>query len=355
MRVVRAFALDTQRHLSIFGRYPGFMSLPDRWQSWILGGVLAGVPLVRKWRPSVILSTYPLASAHAIGMWLHRLTGTPWVADFRDPMAQDNYPTDPRVHRSFVKLERAVFRHAARVTVTTPGTADLYAERFPDFPRQSIRVIQNGFDEELFAGVLPAATAERGRNGGTLTLVHSGLLYPHERNPTQFFEALGELKREGRIAAGEVQVLLRGSGNEESYAAMIAQFGLTDIVKLLPAVPYRTALEELCAADGCLIFQGPTCNQQIPAKVYEYLYAGKPILALTDHRGDTARLLRDAGATSIAALDDRAAIKAMLPAFLERLRSGTEPVAGRSQVMQYSRRTSTGVLARLLDEVSARG
>src|SRR5262249_9172147 len=82
--VRRTFALDTARHCGIGGRYLGWMALPDRWVSWVVSAVPAGLQLVRRYRPDVLWSTYPIATAHLIGLTLQRLTGIPWIADFRD-------------------------------------------------------------------------------------------------------------------------------------------------------------------------------------------------------------------------------------------------------------------------------
>ena len=68
--------------------------------------------------------------------------------------------------------------------------------------------------------------------------------------------------------------------------------------------------------DGLLILQASNCNQQIPAKLYEYVRARRPVLALTDPVGDTAATLRGAGLTSIARLDDAVSIAAAIPAFI---------------------------------------
>ena len=156
--VRRAFALDAARHLSIGGRYPGFLARPDRWHSWLLGAVPAGLRLIRQTRPDAIWSTYPIPTAHLVGYWLSRLSGLPWVADFRDPMAHDGYPADPVLWRSFAAVERKVFARAARCTFTTPGAARLYARRFPA-AADRLRVIENGYSEAAFQQAVAARGA----------------------------------------------------------------------------------------------------------------------------------------------------------------------------------------------------
>src|SRR5262245_10397164 len=62
--VERAFALDAAKHLSIFRRYPGFLARPDRWVSWRLGAFVAGIRIIRRYRPQLLWSTYPIATAN---------------------------------------------------------------------------------------------------------------------------------------------------------------------------------------------------------------------------------------------------------------------------------------------------
>ena len=99
--VRRAFALDTARHLSIRGRYPLILALPDKWMSWWIGGVLTGLQMIRETRPDVLWSTYPIATAHMIGLTLHGLTGLPWVADCRDSLIDDHHPSNKTVRRAY--------------------------------------------------------------------------------------------------------------------------------------------------------------------------------------------------------------------------------------------------------------
>ena len=70
IKIVRAFALDAKRHLSINGRYSKYFAIPDRWVTWLFGGVLSGLYLIHKMKPLIIWSTYPIATAHLIGYTL---------------------------------------------------------------------------------------------------------------------------------------------------------------------------------------------------------------------------------------------------------------------------------------------
>jgi hypothetical protein len=104
----------------------------------------------------------------------------------------------------------------------------------------------------------------------------------------------------------------------------------------------------MLAADGLLLFQASNCNHQVPAKVYEYFRARRPIFAMTDTVGDTAGVLRDAGIDRIVPLDDAAAIARALPEFLARVRAGTEVLASPSEIERHSRRGRTDELAAMM-------
>ena len=348
LQVRRAFALDTARHLSLRGAYPQWLALPDRWWTWWLGAVPAGLSLIRKLQPDVLWSTYPIATAHLIAYTLHRLTGIRWVADFRDPMSEADYPANPLERRAFEWIEYQTLKHSERAVFTAPGALRVYAERYPDILRSRLTIIENGYDESSF--VEAEQSADPGRSGpGPLVLVHSGVVYPSERDPRSFFAALSELCRNGGIECGDLRVVLRAAGSGEYLRGLIARYGIGRIVTLEPALPYRAALAEMLAADGLLLLQAAICNNQVPAKLYEYLRARRPILALTDPAGDTAAVLRNAGIDTIARLDSEEEIARLLVRFLELLRQQRAPVAGEATVAAGSRRARTIELARVLD------
>ena len=343
--VERAFALDTARQLSIAGRYPGFLARPDRWMSWWFGAVPAGLRMIREHRPAAIWSTYPIATAHRIGTTLQKMSGLPWIADFRDPMAQDGYPEDPATWRAFDRIERAAFAVATRTVFTTRGAAAMYRERYPA-QADRISVIENGYDEESFKGI----TTDGGPLvPGKVTLLHSGLIYPVERDPTQFFESLAALHRAGLISPDRLCVRFRAPTHDALILDLAKRSGIEAYVECAPSIPYREALREMMRADGLLAMQAANCNEQIPAKVYEYIRAGRPLIGLTDPDGDTADLLMRAGVRHIAPLDDVAAIGATLTSFLADLAAGTPIAPSDEAVAQHSRLSRTRELVAVLD------
>jgi glycosyltransferase involved in cell wall biosynthesis len=349
VRVERAFAVDAARHLAIGGRYPSFLARPDRWMAWRFGAVPAGMRLIRKYRPQAIWSTYPIATAHVIGNILRRRSALPWIADFRDPMAQDGYPPDPRVWQSFKTIEENAVRRARFSVFTTPGAAREYKRRYPDAaPR--IVVIENGFDEESFAGLEGARGAGEPLNPGAVTVLHSGIVYPSERDPTCLFAALARLVDEQRVIRGKFKLRFRAAAHDELLRTLTRQHHLDDFVELLPPIGYRAALEEMVRADALLILQAANCNEQIPAKIYEYLRAGRPILALTDPQGDTAGVLREAGLDSIARLDSEGEIAALLGQFVWARDGSLHAIARGDYVARASRTMRAGALAALLDQ-----
>jgi hypothetical protein len=352
--VSRPYALDSKRHLGLFGRYPEIIALPDRWISWWLFAVPAALWLIARQRPAVIWSTFPIATAHLIGLTLHGLTGLPWVADFRDPMLQDKFPKTRLQRKAFQWIETRAITRCSKAVFTTQGALEAYKERFPENLHHKFCVIENGYDEEAFSAseagtphpASPASTDSR------ITLLHSGVLYTEGRDPAEFFRAIAVLKTRGRISASNLRVILRAPGEMPYFTKLAKTCDVADIVSIDPPVPYQEALSEMLAADGLLIFQGTPFNTQIPAKIYEYFRARKPVLGLLDPRGETARALGAAGFTHTASMTSVDDITATLDSFIQQIHSGAAHIAGDELVNASSRKHRAKQLAQVFDEVT---
>jgi glycosyltransferase involved in cell wall biosynthesis len=348
MPIGRAFALDCAKHLAIFGRYPKAFAMPDRWATWARWAVPMGIRLIERYRPSAIWSTFPIPTAHRIGLSLHRHTSLPWIADFRDVMTEEGYPADQEVARCWRTLEKESVEHSARAVFTTRGAASLYAQRYPKLSDDRFAVIENGYDEQVFSGV-SALTGGDSKHDGPIRILHSGVVYPSERDPTQLFGALCDLRARGALDATRFRLVLRASGHDRHLRSLAEGMGVADLVELAPPLPYRDALREMLQADALLVLQAANCNRQIPAKLYEYLRSRRPILGLAD--GDTASALRGAGIDAVVPLESRGEIVDALGTFLDLLGKGRAKVATEEAIRTHSRRAKTQELAQLLDDV----
>lgn len=353
--VHRTLALDAARHMSFFGRYPEFLARPDRWASWWLSAVPRGMALIKRHRPKVIWSTYPIATSHLIASTLHRLSGIPWIADFRDPMVLPDYPITPATQAARQRLEDTTMRQAHTCIFVTRRSLEMYRTRYEARAHGEFVLIPNGYDDEAFARLEDSSAPIQTTEARPLRLVHSGLLYPRGRNPRPFFEAIANLQRQGKLSRETLQIVLRASGPDGNYAEMAAAYGVDGLVEIAPMLARPEALKEQWAADGVLLFQGAEFNAQVPAKLYEYFRAGKPILALVDPAGETAEIVSRESAGLVVDLNNVAAIESGLLDFLSALRDRRfKPLQG-DALTNYSRRVGARKLASIIDSISPAG
>jgi glycosyltransferase involved in cell wall biosynthesis len=346
VNVTRAFGLDSQRHLSLGGRYLRASALPDRWATWLAGAIPAGLHCIRKHKIDIIFTTYPIATAVLIGYFLHVLSGKPWIVDFRDSMTEEGYPVDRLTRSIYQWIERKAIRHGSQFIFTAPAAIRMYLDRYPHLRSDQCLLLPNGYDESDFAGLTPKQTVNN-----PVRLLHSGLIYPWERDPLPFFRALAKLRAEGQISAETLSIDLRASGAEATFRKDIEALGIQDLVHFLPRLPYRDSLQEAAEADCLLLLQAACCDHQIPAKAYEYLRMNKPILALTTRTGDTAGLLNEAGGATIVDIADESAICSALPSFLHSVLSRTHPLPRATDA--YSRHSQARRLAACMSGVIA--
>jgi len=351
IRVIRAFALDAARHLSIRRKYLTILAIPDRWSSWWLGAVCSAIKVIIKERPALIWSTYPIASAHLIGATLTHIFGLRWVADFRDPMINGDYPSNHLQRRSWIWLEGLVMRLANRVVFTTERAAEVYRKRYPESAKKCF-VIENGYDEDAFANNSPS---REGVGENKLFILHSGIIYPNDRDPTAFFEAVAKLISLNVIQRNQLCIRFRAPHHGAEVALIADRFGLGDIVQILPPIPYREAISEMLGANLLLVFQGSNFNSQIPAKIYEYLRTGNRIFALINHEGDTAKALTKFESVDFADIDSTCEIQEKLELVFDVYKKDglvIKSIDNIRSVEEFSRSKKTEILGKLFFSMS---
>ena len=242
-------------------------------------------------------------------------------------------------------IEAMVMRRCARALVCTGGVAELFRKRYGETGGSKVSVIPNGYDEADFQGLSrPARTS-----GSPVTFIHAGLLEQVDRDPVPFFRAVALALERGRVRRGKLKVDLVGMGNNEVYREEIRRLGLEDTIRLLPPLPYHEALAAMAAADILLLFQGPSCDAQIPAKFYEYLRIGRPILAITTLAGETGRGVVTTRSGRVVSWDDPPAMAEALGEWVENVENGKPlPACEPADAVPFSRQNQAGVLAERL-------
>jgi glycosyltransferase involved in cell wall biosynthesis len=296
VRVVRTPFIDVKRHLAIRGSYPSWLAIPDRWIGWWPWAVAAGYRVMKDDPVDVIYSTSPHATAHLIGLALSRRSRTPWVADFRDPW----YEEPPEAGTSWItqftacRLERVVLRHADRILASTGRLRDVLAARYPWKPRERFIAIPNGYDEDDFS----VAAGSSVPSSDELLIVHGGPIVGTFRDPRPVLEAVQRAAKAGLVEASRIRIRFLGAGPFGESSEMkqaVERFGLGSQVEFLPRVSYEVALAELGRASVLLLLQSsPDTVDLVPAKLFEYLRSGRPVLAVVPD-GATAEVLRDVG------------------------------------------------------------
>jgi glycosyltransferase involved in cell wall biosynthesis len=317
-----------------------YLNWPDGGIGWMPFALATALRTARRERPDVIFSTSTPQSGHIVALIVSRLTGVPWVADFRDEWAADAFRAgQPRaLVRLSARLERDLVRHASRVVVA----ADYFRLEglSEDDPRRV--VIVNGVDETD----LPISAK---RQSHRFVLAHVGTIYGI-RDPSPVLRALARLVQRGLVDGEQLEVRLVGS-------LWLEDFEPPSVIRVERTgyVEHRRAVQEICTATALLLYV-PSSSLAPSGKLFEYLASGRPILCLTHPDNLASRLVREWNAGVVADPHDEAAIEQALLTLWQRWQENGLPdqeEVRRKTLERYSRRKNAEQLARVLDEAAS--
>ena len=225
----------------------------------------------------------------------------------------------------------------------TATNRDDFANAYGRQAAERFIVVANGCDASEFDGLRPVP-----RSAATpFVLLHAGSLYG-ARNPAGLLRAVAAAMTRGEIdpATFRLRFLGRIGVPGVNLPAVARELGLGEVVEFVNHVPRRDSLQQMVDASALLIVQ-PVTTVSIPAKLYEYMAAGRPILALAQPGGETAELVeRSRGGVSVLA-DDEAAIAHGVIRVVRLGREGFTPVDRRF----YDGEVRAAELQMLLEQV----
>ncbi|HEY0415967.1 MAG TPA: glycosyltransferase [Gaiellaceae bacterium] len=330
------------RQAQLFGRR---LLVPDENVSWNLTAIPAAIRIVRSEGIDVVLTTSPPSSVHLIGAAVKKATGVRWVADLRDSIVAHPHRRAERLAvRAKEQGEHAVARLVARsadaITCVSDAIAEEMREREPHGP---VFTIPNGSDFDDFAG-LETHPSDR------LRITHTGSFFG-KRDPRPFLTALKQ--------SGLEDVVVRFLGDFRAADREWAEtLELGDRLELIPYASRRRSLELQRDSEALLLLipdAGGRGKGVLSGKVFEYLAAERPILAVVPPDGAAADLLRETGAGIVVAPDDIPGIAAVLIELHSRWRAGELEPARLSEEWRrrVSRRARSEEIVRVLEQVTA--
>jgi glycosyltransferase involved in cell wall biosynthesis len=264
--------------------YRDAVHFPDRQVGWAPYAMGAARRLFRSWRPDLIYASVPPYTSLFVAAWLARRYGVPWVAEYRDRWCDDPYIVMPR-WRAWLEhtLERRLMQQATGIVTVSEPWADIYRSKYG----RPTRTIYNGYDAEDLPNPAPLPKP------GPVRIVYTGAIYIGFRDPTPLFAALAKLPH----LRDDIRVEFYGTAPEH-VLPLAAQAGIGGQVSVLPGVPFRQSIVLQHEADVLLLMQwnNPLEQGNVPAKLFEYMATGRPILGLGIEDGVPARLIAARGA-----------------------------------------------------------
>jgi glycosyltransferase involved in cell wall biosynthesis len=332
------------------------LSIPDLYTGWVLPAIVAGLKAARQSKAEQIFSSGPFWTNHLVGFALSYLTGLPWIAHFRDPWVAGSWETPTSGIAAPINkwLERLIVTRATAVVGVTEEHAAAFRQTYPRLPADKFAAVPNGYDNGEWSD-LPAGMRRDEKSEGKFLIVYAGKFYI-ERDPQPLFRALKILIDSGEIAREKIQVDLVGwcaTSEGRSVREMAVDYGVSDCVNILGPRHRPETLRRITEAD-LLLLLAERFVIQIPGKTYEYLRAGRPILALTPD-GALANLLRRIGAGLVVNPNDMAGVLAAVRESILQWKEGrVHHVADPGAIAGFDRRVLAGRLTELFDRLSVK-
>lgn len=297
---------------------------------WVPFALRRARQIIRRHRIDFVMVTVPPFSALVVGTRLKReFPSLVLVSDFRDEwlsfyLKDFEFQNSDYTRRRAETIERETVQASDLVVAVNQSSRDTIRQRYADQPERKFQVVPNGYDPEVFAGMV-----SRDHQSPRMVVSHIGTVYV-TASPRFYLDALQSLPEEirrnietrfvGRVAESERQ-LMEGRGSEITVTGFI---------------PQAEALKYMADTDYLLLTM--TNDISVPGKVFEYLAAGKPILAVTAAGSELDQILRETSAGISAPPNDVAAIRAMLIRAYEAWRDRKRLVEGDGEsVRRYER------------------
>ncbi len=316
----------------------GNFFIPDARIGWVKPSVSFLEDYLSKNKIDVIITSGPPHSLHLIGKSLKKKIGIKWLADFRDPWTTIHYHKSLRLNKrsqkKHLELESEVLTNADLVVVTSANTK----KEFQKITNTPIEVITNGYD--VTKKIIPNLDSQ-------FTLVHIGSLLSN-RNPEILWRVLSEIKNENVDFSENLLIKLVGAVSEDVLKS-IEDFGLATNFKAYGYISHQEAIQQQHNSQVLLLIEmdTPETKAIIPGKLFEYMAANRPILALGPKGSDIYEILKETNSGTYFNYTDKESLKIQIQEYYQDY-SKTQLIVSSKNIEQFSRRELTKKMSDLI-------
>ncbi|MCP4976941.1 MAG: glycosyltransferase family 4 protein [Maribacter sp.] len=316
----------------------GNLFIPDARKNWVKPSVRFLADVLGKEKIDTVVTTGPPHSVHLIGHQLKQKRNIKWLADFRDPWTSIGYHKKLKLtaksERKHRELEQLVLTSANQIIVTSRTTK----EEFKDISSKPITVITNGYDLD-YKGGRPLTK--------DFTISHIGSLLSG-RNPKVLWDVLAQIVQENEAFRQSFKLRLAGVVSEDVLQSMYSS-GLKDYIELIGYISHSEAIILQQNSQVLLLVEIDSLETVgiLPGKLYEYISARRPILAIGPNNWDAAQVIADTQSGSTFDYQSDIALKNVILEWFAAYEKGNL-ISNSVGIKKYSRRELTKELSKLI-------
>jgi len=314
--------------------------IPDARKFWIKPSVKFLSNYLEKNPVDVIITTGPPHSLHLIGLHLKKKKDIKWISDFRDPWTEIDYfhqmPLNKKAKKKHHQLEREVLKNSDSVIVVGNTMRDQYLKE-----TDKVVTISNGFDT--------SDNKEVSHLDIFFSITHVGMMNA-DRNPSDLWKILKEICLENPDFKSDLKIRLIGKiAKEVSHDLNIFDSGITEVVDYVSYAEVKKYQLETQVLLLC-INNVPSARGIITGKIFEYLQAKRPILAIGPEDGDAAEILKNTNSGSIFGFENKQKLKQHILELYKDYKKN-QLIVNSENIEQYHRRELTRKLAHLVRSI----
>ena len=319
----------------------GNFFIPDARKSWVEPSINYLKPILEKEGIETVITTGPPHSLHLIGMGLKKLMYIRWLADFRDPWTkihyQDKLYMSSWANKKHQKMELKVLQSADAITVTSPTTK----KEFETITAKPVHLITNGFDTVYKDDI---------ELDNYFSLTHIGSLLS-ERNPTVLWTALAGIIDENPNFKKDLRLVFVGK-TDQMIISELENYGLAENCIDIGYLPHSEAVSYQLKSQILLLLESYSSKvaQIIPGKLFEYLSAKRPIVAIGPQSWDVDVILANTNAGTSYTFDDCNSLKNDILTYYRLYKQGKLTLDA-DDIAIYHRRALTEKMSKVLWEL----